>query len=232
MRFLRILFTDVRYQFKYGFYFLYLVMSLVYTGILLLVPAAVRREAAAVIIWSDPAALGFIFIGGILLLEKGEGLHSYIAIMPATTVEYVLAKMLSLSAISLLAGLIIATLGLKGQVDYMLLAVALPVGASIFTLLGLAVGVAARSVNHYLVIGIPIGFLLIGPSLAIMFGVSHPLLEVLPSTLLLRLLLGAVGLEMRYGAAVLASGLLLWLLPAFWLANRRFAGYLQKAGVV
>jgi fluoroquinolone transport system permease protein len=231
MRLFRLFLTDVRYQFKYGFYFLYLLFSVFYIAVLLMVPGTVRREVAALIIWSDPAALGFFFIGGIVLLEKGEGLHSYLSILPVTTREFVLAKVLSLSLISLLAGLAIAAAGLAGQVNYVILTVAVLAGAGIFTLFGLSVGVAARSVNHYMVIGVPVGLLLMGPSVIILFGLSHPLVEILPSTLLLRLLYGAVGLEMPYSASIAVAGLLLWLLPAFWLAHRRFAGYIQQRGV-
>ncbi|MEW5785403.1 MAG: ABC transporter [Bacillota bacterium] len=232
MRFARVLFTDMRYQFKYGFYFLYALVSMVYAAILLLIPEAVRREAAAVIIWSDPAALGFFFIGGMVLLEKGEGLHSYLSITPVTTRDYVAAKALSLSIIATLAGVAVAALGLGGRVNYPLLAAALLAGAAIFTLFGLIVGVAARSVNHYLVLGIPAGIVLMGSSVAYLLGVNHPLLAAFPATLLLRLLSGAVGLAMPGSAAAAAAGLVLWLLPAFWLANKSFASYLRKTGVL
>ncbi|MEW6309043.1 MAG: ABC transporter [Bacillota bacterium] len=230
MKFLRVLCSDVRYQFKYGFYFLYAVMVAVYFAILLLIPTPAKPFAAALIIWSDPAGLGFAFIGGIVLLERGEGLHSYLSVTPVTPAEYVLAKALSLSLVSTLAGLAIAALGLDGGVDYPLMATALVLGSSVFTLFGLAVGTMARSLNHYLVLSILAGFVLMGPALFTLFGASNPLLEALPSTLLLRSLQGAVGLDMPYSTAVPGVGLVLWLLASLRLATGRFAHYLQETG--
>lgn len=224
------LLCDMRYQFKYGFYFLYVIVSAAYIGILLMLPVEIRRQGAAVIIWSDPAALGFFFSGGIVLLEKGEGLHSYFSIVPVTTGEYILAKVLSLSVISTMAGLTIASFGLKGRVDYLLLVPGLLAGSALFTLFGLAVGSMARSVNHYLAMGVPAGIILMAPSVLTVFGVTHPLLEVLPSTLLLRSLCITVGLQLQRSAALIMTGLLIWLFPAYWLAKKHFILYLQRTG--
>ncbi len=230
MRFWRVLSGDMRYQFKYGFYFLYLVISAFYIAILLLLPPGVRQLGAALIIWSDPAALGFFFIGGIVLLEKGEGLHSYLSILPVRTGEYLWSKVVSLSIISTLAGLVIAVVGLRGEVAYLFLVPGLLAGSAIFTLFGLAVGSVARSLNHYMALGVPLGVLLAGPSFLPVLGVSHPVLEVLPATLLLRALYAAAGLAVPYSKPLALAGLLLWLVPAYWLAQRSFTIYLQRTG--
>ncbi|EEG76250.1 hypothetical protein [Dethiobacter alkaliphilus] len=230
MRFSRVLLADIHYQFKYGFYFLYLYVSAVYIAILFLLPAEVQRVGAAVIIMSDPAGLGFIFIGGILLLEKGEGLHSYFSIVPATISEYIWAKVISLGLVSTLAGLVIAGIGLRGGVNYLLLTAAILVGSAVFTLFGIAVGSMARSLNNYLVIGIPAGLILMGPAFLTVIGLTHFLVEIIPATLLLRLLYVAAGLAIPYHPAIAMAGLILWLVPAYILANRRFTLYLEKTG--
>ncbi len=224
------LLCDMRYQFKYGFYFFYVIVSAAYIGILLLLPDEIRRQGAAIVIWSDPSFLGFFFIGGIVLLEKGEGLHSYFSIMPVTTGEYIQAKVLSLAMISTLAGMAITFFVIRGQVDYLLLALALLAGSAVFTLFGLSVGSMARTVNHYMAIGVPLGIFLMGPSVVVVFGLTHPLLEVLPSTLLLRVLYISLGLPVPYSGLFAMLGLLAWLLPAYWLARKRFMLYLQHTG--
>lgn len=229
MRFLRVLLTDTQYQLKYGFYFLYLILSALYVGILLLLPAEIRREGAALMIWSDPAALGFFFIGGIVLLEKGEGLHNYLSVLPVTAGEYILAKVLSLSLVSTLAGMAIAVLGLGGQVQYLLLLPGLFLGSAVFTLFGLMVGVRAQSVNHYLVMGIPVGMALMSPSFVIFAGLTHPLVEVLPSTMLLRILFVTVGLPGQYPPPAALAGLVVWLAVLYRLTAIQFSLYLQRA---
>lgn len=50
--------NDVRFQYRYGFYLLYLVITIIYAGILLAMPQSWRPLAAAVIVFSDPAAWG------------------------------------------------------------------------------------------------------------------------------------------------------------------------------
>lgn len=230
MRFLRVFLCDARYQYRYGFYFLYVIMSAVYIGILLMLPTELKRVGTALIIFSDPAALGFFFIGGMLLLERGEGIHSYFSILPVTSGEYVMAKVLSLSVISTLTGIIIVVATLGGQVNYLILTVALLTGSTVFTLFGIAVGAMARSVNHYFVICVPAGFILMSPALLTVVGRTNPLFELFPATLLLRLLYSAVGLSVPYSAIIMVAGLIIWLLPAFWIANTRFKRYLQQLG--
>ncbi len=230
MRLLYVLSYDMKYQFKYGFYFLYMVVSAVYIGILLALPAQFRQIGAAYIIWSDPAALGFFFIGGIILLEKVEGLHSYFSIIPVTTQEYIWAKVLSLSVISTLAGLTIASIGLKSEVVYSVLIPGLFGGSALFTLFGLSVGSIARSVNHYMAVSIPTGIILLGPSVFAILGTAHPFLEILPGTLLLRLLSASVGLTVPYNALIYLVGLVIWIFPSFLLAQKCFNNYLERTG--
>lgn len=230
MRFWRVLLGDIRYQFKYGFYSLYLVISAVYIGILVMLPSEVRQLGAALVLWSDPAALGFFFVGGIVLLERGEGLHSYFSITPVRIGEYLFSKITSLAVISASAGLLIAFVGLRGEVHLAFLIPGLLAGSSVFTLFGLAVGSIAKSLNHYMALGVPVGVVLMGPSFLPLLGVTHPLLEVLPAAILLRVLYIAVGLEVPYHEGLALAGLLAWLVPSFWLARRSFSLYLQRTG--
>ena len=230
MRFARILICDIRYQYKYGFYFLYTVIAAVYIGILLMLPQELQRPAAALIILSDPAALGFFFIGGMVLLEKGEGLHSYFSILPASAGEYVLAKALSLSLISTAVGVVIAAVTLE-QVNYLLFIVGLLIGSAVFTLLGLMTGTFARSVNHYFVIGFFVGMVLMTPAVLTLFGVTHPIFEISPAALLLRLLYAAVGLDVPYNVYIGTAGLGIWLLFIYRLTVRRFSSYLMQGGL-
>lgn len=159
MRAFSIFTFDIRYQIKYGFYFLYAVISLLYLGILLFLPESMARPAAAIIILTDPAALGFFFIGGMILLERGEGIHTYFSILPTLNREYVLSKVLSLSIISTMVALFIATIMFRSEVNCLLLSLGVFAGASVFTLFGLAVGTVAKSINHYIVISSFIGTL-------------------------------------------------------------------------
>lgn len=64
---------DIRFQWRHGFYAVYAIVSAVYAGILHGLPAGIREKAAQAIIYSDPVILGFLFAGGMVLLEKRQG---------------------------------------------------------------------------------------------------------------------------------------------------------------
>ncbi len=228
MRAVRILICDVRYQIKYGFYFLYAVISILYLGVLFVLPEDLARHATALIILTDPAALGFFFIGGMVLLERGEGIHSYYSILPGTNHEYVISKVLSLSMISTIVAMIIAGVMYGGEVNWILLILGVFAGAAFFTLFGLIVGTYAKSINHYFVIGVPVGVLLMAPAFLIYLDLNSILIEILPAILLLRLLYGAIGLEVLYSPWIALGGILLWCIPAYVLAYRAFAKYIEQ----
>ena len=101
MRFLLTTKQDMQYQMRYGFYFIYGILTLFYVLILSQINDPVLRSlTGSLIILGDPAVLGYFFIGGIWLLEQEEDLHSYMAISPLKGYEYVLGKMLSLGLVS------------------------------------------------------------------------------------------------------------------------------------
>ena len=100
MRFFHALKNDIRFQIKYGFYFLYAFFSGVYIAVLLLIPSQYKIMAASLIILTDPAMLGVFFTGGIWLLEKGEGLHRFWSASPLRPCEYILSKSISLAILS------------------------------------------------------------------------------------------------------------------------------------
>ena len=100
MRLLNALKNDIRFQIKYGFYFLYAFFSAVYIAVLLITPREYKSITASLIILTDPAMLGLFFMGGIWLLEKGEGLHGFWSVSPLRPVEYVWSKSVSLAVLS------------------------------------------------------------------------------------------------------------------------------------
>ena len=230
MRFARVLIQDIRYQMKYGFYLLYALISGIYIGFLRLLPFTIRADVAALIILSDPVLFGFFFIGGIYLLEQGEGLHRYWSILPAKPQEYIIAKLISLALISTISGLLITGFSGIEKVNYPLLAVALLVEAGIFTLTGLSLATLARTLNHYLVIAISVEIGLLLPPLLLLSGLNWPLLFVFPGAQGLAVFRFALGLREMMDPGVLFIGLFFWLVIAFVWASARVPGALREGG--
>lgn len=176
--------NDIRYQFKYGFYLLYAFFTIIYILVLSLCPIEHRNIVASIIVLTDPAMLGAFFIGGIWLLEKSEGLHSYWGVSPLRSIEYILAKAVSLAIISTISADLIVIIGLRVVVNYFVLSIGIFAGAMIFTIIGLITASYTRSVNQYMLLASPILVIITLSPILAAFGLTHPALGISPATAL------------------------------------------------
>ena len=108
MRLKSLLFGDMRFQVKYGFYFLYAVLTAIYTIAIFAIPESWKEKTAAILIFSDPASMGLFFMGAIILFEKSQHTPCAFAVSPVRPMEYIIAKVVSLSAVSLVVAAILA----------------------------------------------------------------------------------------------------------------------------
>jgi fluoroquinolone transport system permease protein len=192
MRMLNALKNDIRFQYKYGFYLLYLVITAVYIGVILALPSSWRKVVAAVVVFSDPAALGFVFMGAIVLFEKSERVLNSLFISPLKVNEYILSKVLSLSLISTLVGSAIVILTCKGSVSVISVILGVLLGSILFSLAGLIVATRINSLNQFIIGLIPIGSVLSMPPFLVFFGYHNILLDIHPGSIILKLILTGV----------------------------------------
>lgn len=230
MRIFHTILQDIKFQYKYGFYFIYAVMILFYLIVVSLLPQSWRSMATAIVIFSDPAALGFFFIGGILLLERGERVLDALFVSPLEVWEYVLSKALSLGIISAAVGALLALFGPGLPVNYPLLVVSLLAGSTFYTLVGMIAGIRARTVNQYMVITVPAEIVLSAPPVLLLAGIHSTLLEIMPTSLALRLIQSCMGIWQGADPLLMLAGLVLWCIPAFYLAIGRMKWFLSKIG--
>lgn len=181
-----LLFSDIRFQFRYGFYGVYLVFTLVYIGLLHVLPAAWRQDAALVMIFTDPAAMGLFFMGAIVLYEKNERVLDSIAVSPVRPVDYVLSKLLSISVIAMLTALVIGAAAGVLQAPLRFL-VSVFLCSSLFSALGLIAACKIKTLNQFFLVTMPIELLAMLPALLWMFWLPNPLFVLHPgvSTLML-----------------------------------------------
>lgn len=153
-RLLATLRCDVRLQFRNGFYF-------AATFVAVFMVMALRQ----LIHWLPPVDLGwwlpglvlsnmlintFYFIGGLVLLEKGEGTLEAQVVTPLRSREYLVSKILTLAGLALVENLIIvgAGAGLRFAVVPFVLGVGLI--TALFGLYGFLVVARYDSINEYL----------------------------------------------------------------------------------
>jgi len=179
MRALTLVLADIRFQYKYGFYFLYLLFSVLYVGILFALPAAWREDAALIMIYTDPAAMGLFFMGAIVLFEKSERVLDSIAVSPVKPWEYVTGKLVSIGLISTLVALAIGIPA--GVVVYPLRFVTgIFLCSCMFSALALIVACKTTTLNQFILATVPAEILAVAPAVVWMFrqawrpAVLHP----------------------------------------------------------
>lgn len=170
MRLKRMFLLDMRFQAKYGFYFLYAVLTVIYITVLYALPKNWMEKAAAVLIFSDPASMGLFFMGAIVLLEKSQRATCALAVSPVHGTEYVLAKVGSLSAVSLVVA---AVLSLAAGADsFPLVLLGTFISSVIFTLLGIIVATKITSLNQFLLWNVPVEALCFVPAILHLFQMT------------------------------------------------------------
>jgi fluoroquinolone transport system permease protein len=186
MRTRALLSGDIRFQYKYGFYFLYLVFTLIYIGMLYALPPAWREKAAVLMIFSDPAAMGLYFMGAIVLFEKSEQTLSSLAISPVKPIEYVFSKLISIALISAAVALVIG-FGGKIQFNPLYFFVGAFFGSCLFSAVGLMIAANIGSLNQFIVATIPAEIIINFPAIAWLFGWRPPLMLLHPGAAIIEL---------------------------------------------
>jgi fluoroquinolone transport system permease protein len=177
---------DIRFQFKYGFYFLYLVFSLLYIALLFALPEEWREKAAILMIFSDPAAMGLFFMGAIVLYEKSERVLNSIAVSPVIVYEYVLSKLFSIAAISTVVALVIGvSSGVISNAFYFILGVFLC--SCLFSAIGIMIAAQISTLNQFILATIPVELVINIPAIAYLFGWKREWLLLHPGVCLIEM---------------------------------------------
>lgn len=215
---------DARLQFRYGIYAAYAVVASIYIGVLVAAGPALPNWAAAFIVFTDPAALGFFFLGALMMLERSEGVRTALTVTPVSVADYLSAKMITLTAIALIACLALFFAQGSGNVTLLLSVVTL----TSLQYIGIGVPIALRfkTVSGYLMGSA--GFLtpVIAPAFLALLDPFPIWLAIIPSVSQFRLMLVATGaapgppidvaLMLAISAAAAAAGI--------WIGRRALAG--------
>jgi fluoroquinolone transport system permease protein len=191
LRILNALKADMLFQFKQGFYFVYLFLGVLYVIVCSQFSEAVVRFVLPIALYTDPSILGLFFIGGILLLEKEQGILALVYVTPLRTWEFILSKVISLGFVSLVASIGIALAAYKGPTNYFLLIFSVILTSWFYTLVGFIIATKSKSVNDFFVKIIPLMIVLILPCIPAIIFPNLFWLSIIPSVSSLRLVWGA-----------------------------------------
>ena len=224
MKIFNLILWDMRFQAKYGFYLLYGLLTVLYIVILFALPQAWRGSAAALLIFSDPAAMGLFFMGAIVLLEKSQRVPCAFAAAPLHAMEYVISKTASLCLISLIVAAILALAAGLPHLPQVLLGTAL--SGILFTLLGMILATKITSLNQFILFTVPVEIACFVPAVLHLF-------QLLPTEL--RNYSANVCMDMIAGRSFTAAGILLLgavIILLFYLAEKCVSKMWESAGGV
>ncbi len=219
MRARALLIGDIRFQFKYGFYFTYLIFTVIYVALLYALPVDWWEKAAILMIFTDPAAMGLYLMGAIVLFEKSERVLNSIAVSPVKPIEYVTSKLMSIALISTAVGLII---GISGSViaNPVFFIIGIFLGSCLFSSIGLMVAANIASLNQFMVASIPAEVFINLPAIAWLFGWKPDWLILHPGVCIIELCLN--GDRALLATAILVIWTLLSVLFATHITDRSF----------
>ena len=223
MRFLSVLKGDIHFQYRYGFYFIYALFTLLYILILQLVSDQWKARAAMLMIYSDPAVLGLFFMGAILQFEKDEHTLHSLVISPLKPYEYVISKLCSLSLIATLVALSIAGFG-SIIANPIRIGIAIFIGSFLFSSLGLILATKTETINKFILATVPWLLVITLPAIIYIMRPGSVWMLLHPGICLIELCLFG---DHMLGAAI---SLLLWTLGMLWFSVQSTKRFFDTLG--
>ncbi len=188
MRFVNLFKWDMRFQARYGFYLLYGFLTLLYVIVLYSLPLSWKENTAAILIFSDPAAMGLFFMGAIVLLEKSQRVTSFFAVTPLNAFEYVCSKVLSLGTIAVFVAALLANAAGCGSMLLVLTGTLL--SSVLFTLFGVIIATKITSLNQFILATVPVEIVGFVPAILHLFGVTPAFCGIYPANTCMDMIAG------------------------------------------
>ncbi len=141
---------DVRLQHRNGFYYAVAVVLALFAILISQIPEVDWSPWLAPLLLSNLVMVSFFFIGGLVLLEKGEGTLEVQVVTPLRVGEYLGAKIGTLGVLSLVENLILVVLVSGLQHRFGLLILGIACASVIYTLIGFIAVARYDSINAYL----------------------------------------------------------------------------------
>ena len=144
-----------------------------------------QTQVHSVLLFFDPALIGIMFVGALVLFEKSENVLQALVITPMKTDDYLLSKIISLTILSLIsAGLFMSLMIIFNDVscNVFYLAAGILLTSVMLILLGFILVSRVNSINGYL-LGMMIAFIgLTFPPLLQLFGLfENPIFYLWPT---------------------------------------------------
>lgn len=227
--------TMIKWEFilqsRYKIIHLSIASVLIYFLAIKTIPFMDTEYFRTVYLFFDPALIGIMFVGALVLFEKTENTLQALTVTPMKTRDYFLAKIISLTALSVVAALLFVLLvdGIEFNYLYLFLGI---IPTSVFLiLLGFVLVSRCNSINEYLLrVGASNLALFIPPMLHVSGLYQNVIFYLWPSQASF-LLLGGVFSEVALWDTVYSVVYLsIWAASCYYLAKRAFYKHIVMGG--
>lgn len=219
---------DLVRQWRYQLIGAAVLVTALYSLILIPMKQHELDKAMLFLIFSDPVALGMLFIGSLILFERTDRTLEAIVITPLKRWQYLWSKALSLTLIALACSVAMALVGFGWRVNWFWYLVGIALSSFIFVFLGFAIVTTCRTFNQYIM---KMGIYLIPVALPLLnyAGVTDTKLWYIIPTQATLILMNTIVEAQLVGDIIYAVlYLLLWCVGSFYFAMRAFDHYLSR----
>ncbi|MFF3781138.1 hypothetical protein [Streptomyces sp. NPDC001933] len=221
---------DLRLQLRYHIVTVAALVTALYAVALRVLGAGRSDELLVSILFSDPTMIGFLFVGVLVLFERGSGTLQAVLVTPLSTEQYLWSKAVSLTLIAVPCGTAMALAGGGSRTGIVPLVASLTLTSLLFVFIGLAGVSRARTLNEYLLL-VPLFLVPMNLPLLDLFGMVDSWLHYLIPTQASLVLLQAAfasrpGWEAVYAVAYLSCAVA----AAFQWARRAFETSVRGQG--
>lgn len=225
---LRFTIWQIRLLVKYRILLISFIIAAIYIAILLLLPILQTDMITTLFVFLDPTAMGFIFIGVMILFEKGDNTLEAQVVTPMRTEHYLWSKAIALLIPAIICSTAIAmsTQGLNfNPVTFYF---SLVLTSLIFTFIGIAGVMWVDTFNQYIIV---IPMITAPTSLPLLnyFNLTDwDLLYIIPTQATLNLLSDSFSGSYHLSHLLDIAYLALWTYLSYRFAKRQFEKKMYK----
>ena len=157
---------DVRLQLRNGFYYAAAFILACWCVVLTQLPAIDWAWLLPAFVFGNLMMGSFYFIGGMVLLEKGEGTLEAQVVTPLGTGKYLISKVATLTALSLVENLLLVAFAVGMQFAVVPMTLGIVLASALYALVGFVAVAHYDSINEYIM-----------PSIAYVLLLSIPYLH-------------------------------------------------------
>ncbi|NQU87179.1 MAG: ABC transporter permease [Mariniphaga sp.] len=143
---------DLKLLARYNIITVAIVIAVFYTGVFLGFNLRGHDDILIALIFSDPAFMGFTFVGAMVLFEKGSNTLQALVVTPIKIWQYLFSKAIALTLVALIVCFAMVFAGHGFKFNYLMFFLATFLSSIFFIFLGF-IGVArVKSFNQYIIV--------------------------------------------------------------------------------